>query len=304
MPDDRFIHPRAGRSHKITMLTDLEYRVWTQYLLCADDFGVMHCTAVAIQNANLHLARRPAKMIKRCLEALVSGGLVRRFEHQGQPYIFQPDWQRWQKVEYPRSTVNPAPMGADLEACDQGTRLLFVQHPGGKRKGRRATDSPNESAAIPIVVGAHSERACRIDSQDVPTTRAGARETAKANGYRLPAQAEGVQGEFPGDRWFVELKAAYPPSAVSDGHLTQTAFIDAVLSNGTPQSTFTVMMANLDIQKRGHQWRVKNMIPRLDRWLREGLWQQQHEEAPPSVLLTDKTAKTLEAAAAVKRLGR
>src|SRR5262245_15468920 len=81
----------------------------------------------------------------------------------------------------------------------------------------------------------------------------------------------------PLDRWFGELKAAYPPNAVSSGHLTEQAFVDAVLSKGTPDVTFTVMFANLEAQKRGQQWAQKRMIPRLDRWLRDGLWEQHHE---------------------------
>lgn len=102
----------------------------------------------------------------------------------------------------------------------------------------------------------------------------------------------------PMDVWFEDLKREYPPEAVSSGHLTMTAFMDAVVSQGTPLATFTVMMINLDNQKRGHQWRVKRMIPRLDRWLMDGLWEQQHEETPPSTLVTDKTVRTLTSAQA------
>ena len=94
----------------------------------------------------------------------------------------------------------------------------------------------------------------------------------------------GGQGETnpPMDEWFEDLKRAYPPQAVSSGHRTMTAFVDAVLSKGTPNVTFTVMLVNLENQKRGHQWRVKGMIPRLETWLRDGLWEQQHDEQPPA----------------------
>src|SRR3990167_2052181 len=107
-----------------------------------------------------------------------------------------------------------------------------------------------------------------------------------------------AESDPPCDVWLRELQAAYPPSAVSSGHLTEVAFLDAVRQFGTPDITFTVIMANLENQKSGHQWRVKGMIPRLDRWLREGLWQQTHEAAPVSQLVSERTARTLLSGAA------
>lgn len=183
MPADRLVHPRCGKSAKVSLLTDLEFRVWVQYLLAADDFGVMHATAVELQSRNLHLANRPAKMLLRCLDALVKVGLVHRFEHQKQPYIYQRDWQKWQKVEYPRGTDNPAPTGADLAACAESTRELFEKHPGGQRKVTKAKDAPNDSG--------HTSQ---IDSENVPPTRAGApaeRLTANGSGHRPSAQTHG-----------------------------------------------------------------------------------------------------------------
>ncbi len=68
----------------------------------------------------------------------------------------------------------------------------------------------------------------------------------------------------------------------------------AVLSQGTPAVTFTVMLGNLETQKNGHQWRVKRMIPRLDRWLKDGLWKQVHDEAPPAAeQVSARTARML-----------
>src|SRR6185503_2400025 len=117
MPVDRFLHPRAGKSTKVSMLTDLEYRVWTQYLLSADDFGVMRATALAFQSDNDHLANRRTKEVQRCIDQLVSCGLLRAFEHQGKPYLYQHDWQKWQKVDYPRATLQPKPPEDVLGTC-------------------------------------------------------------------------------------------------------------------------------------------------------------------------------------------
>lgn len=270
MPADRLLHPRAGRSHKVNLLTDLEYRVWTQYLLSADDFGVMHATSHALQNDNLHLAHRPAKVVTRCLEALIKSGLVRRFEHQGQPYVFQHDWQKWQKVEYPRATINPCPSGADLDVCDPATRDLFEKHPGGQRKVTKAKDVPSDS-----------ERASRIHPEGIPPTRAGApAERLTANGLRLSANGvEGGAGETapPFDEWFLEFQTAYPQSGRTVGPLAEQAYL-AVFprhSDMTPEVVRVMLLEAVEQQSQGDRWKrgyVKNMTA----WLRDGLYVQQH----------------------------
>jgi hypothetical protein len=41
MPQDRLRSPRGGHGRRTTSLSDFEFRVWDQYQLSADDFGVM-----------------------------------------------------------------------------------------------------------------------------------------------------------------------------------------------------------------------------------------------------------------------
>ncbi len=82
MPADRLLHARLGHSAKVSSLSDLEYRVWTTYVLAADDFGVMRAEAVAFQAAHDGLGGRPAKVIQRSIERLVKVGLVATFAHQ------------------------------------------------------------------------------------------------------------------------------------------------------------------------------------------------------------------------------
>jgi hypothetical protein len=289
VPDDRFLHSRAGHSVKVSGLGDFEYRVWTQYLLSADDFGVMRLSAVALQAENDALAERPAKAIEKALASLVSTGLLRQFEHQGRTYLFQHDWQHWQKVSYPRKTKQPKPCDDSLGICDEATVKLFALHPGGD--GRKFVKSQRDSGKVPGIV-----------SEELLTTRA--RVPAKrltANGERLVADGGRQRAEaVPAlDLWFEELLRDYPQNRISNGYLTQSAFSDQFDRDPRPpREVWEHMKSNLANHLRSHEWRVKGMAPKLDRWLREGLWRQVHEEVPMAVRVNDKTARTMASAAA------
>jgi uncharacterized protein YdaU (DUF1376 family) len=113
----------------------------------------------------------------------------------------------------------------------------------------------------------------------------------------------GLEETFAFDVAFERLKPAYPVNRVTSGHLTMTAFID-VLSKAPdgPNAAFARMEANLENQKRGHEWRVKGLIPKLQNWLTSGAWEQQHDEAAPvSEQVTAKTSRTMQAAADLMR---
>ena len=118
-------------------------------------------TAVAIQSRNDNLERRSARRVLKCLEAVVRSGLVKTFEHQGKTYLYQPDWQDWQKVRWPARTINPRP---PLDAATPATRLLFEVFPGGSK--------------VPL-------KSSRSTSGVLPPTR------EVANGTRLTANGNG-----------------------------------------------------------------------------------------------------------------
>jgi hypothetical protein len=272
MPADRFIHPKLGHSAKVSHLSDFDYRVWTQYLLSADDFGVMRASAVTLQADNDAIEARPVKAVERALQHIIDRGLVLEFAHQGKRFIFQPDWQKWQKVEYPRATDNPQLTAEALEQCDPATRELFGKHPGGngkKKTGAFPEDSPNVPQMIP---------------ESSPPTRAGApakRLTANANGYRLEADGGGDS-----DEQASQLMRAYPPQGAASIHAVTAALRDVL--RGQPAGSFDALLERLEGHKRSAKWQEQGgrFIPRLDRYLTSGT----HNQIMPSAEAVEREA--------------
>lgn len=149
MPDDRLFHKRLGHSVKVNSLTDFEELVWRAYILSADDFGVMRFSAIPLQADSDRMARKSAKTIQRALERIEQVQLIYTFEHQGRRYCFQGDWAEWQKIDYPRVTINPAP---PLDRLTPKTQELFAKHPGGwgrKNQQPLGERSTNEQETFP-----------------------------------------------------------------------------------------------------------------------------------------------------------
>ena len=156
MPADRVLHARLGHSAKVSSLSDLAFRVWTTYVLGADDFGVMRADAVAFQAAHDALRERPAEEVAASIERIVEVGLVSAFEHEGARYLYQADWQDFQRVRFPGRTPHPLPAEAMVS---WRTLHLWSAHPGGSRlpalpRGTAGTSAPlqkfSRSSSAPL----------------------------------------------------------------------------------------------------------------------------------------------------------
>ena len=206
MPADRLLHGRLGHSAKVSRLSDLEYRVWTTYVLAADDFGVMRAEAVAFQAAHDGLSGRPAKAVQRAVERLVQVGLVAVFTHQGSRYLYQADWQDFQRVRYPLRTMHPLPAEAAVSAK---TRHLWSVHPGGVRVpalpkacggtgAQSAEHAPNDSGTGPAGLPQDSRKVpARVPEDSLTCSEvfpSHARACQTANGLRLTANGSGESG--------------------------------------------------------------------------------------------------------------
>lgn len=172
MADSRILHRAAGDSEKVAALSDLEYRVWTQYVLAADDFGVMPASAIVIQAHNRNLRQRPTRAIQKALEAVIAAGLVLTFNHQGERYVWQPDWNDWQQIRYPRTTVWPLP--EDCNLATKATVKLFSHH-----SAKAQSDFGNESEMPPTPVRAGAQETLTQTPTPAQTPEGSLRETER-----------------------------------------------------------------------------------------------------------------------------
>jgi hypothetical protein len=134
MPTYRLIEKSAGTGERITSLSHLGFRVWMQYQLSADDFGVCPAEAVKLQGENLALQREPVKRVQAEIDRLVTIGLCGTFVDGSRRYIFQFDWQDYQKIKHPSKTALPMIPAELLAQCSPNTQALFGDH-SDKRNG-------------------------------------------------------------------------------------------------------------------------------------------------------------------------
>lgn len=291
MPADRLLHPKLGHSEKVGSLSDLEFRVWIAYQLASDDYGVMRQSAVTVQAADDALAKRQPRVVQAALVKLVTVGLLRMFDHQARRYVYQETWQDFQRVKHPRDTMQPAPPAIGLATCSTQTRKLFQNHPFIVAEGL-GKDFGNISETVPQPLSGNGSLACARTRE----TANGTRRTAHGSSEESPRETITP----PMDEWARELVNLYPPQAKCGPHLIEGPLFTVLVGDPPtldPWLSWDRLKAQLDAQKRSHQWRVKQMIPRLDKWLREGLYLQELPEHPVSTQVSEKTARSLSSAA-------
>lgn len=126
----RLIHREASTGDRSSGLSHLGFRVWIQYQLSADDFGVCPAAAAKLQGDNPTLLEEPAPRVQREIEHLITVGLVGVFLDAKRRYLYQTDWQDWQRIDYPTQTALPCIPAALLDKLSPKTRKLFVEkHP-------------------------------------------------------------------------------------------------------------------------------------------------------------------------------
>lgn len=170
MADARILHKRGANGQRVIGLDDLSFRVWVQYVLSADDYGVMRGTAAAICVDNERLGKEPPRRLSQAMRAVVESTLVQTFEHQSLLYWWQADWQDFQGVTYPRDTIHPAPPAEALALATIATRQLFsVHHLSSKERAAVLKEyRRNKSASFPgTILGTDTESVLETDTGTV-----------------------------------------------------------------------------------------------------------------------------------------
>lgn len=141
MPMERLLGPRVGIGHKIEQLSAVEYRVWTIYLLSADDYGVMPALAAKIQGTDRWCSKQAASTITKALERAIEIKLLRAFDVDGDRFVCSLNWQKHQHIRRPRKTILPIPPADILAECEPETRALFTS--------RNDSGEPPQSSGSP-----------------------------------------------------------------------------------------------------------------------------------------------------------
>lgn len=143
----------------------------------------------------------------------------------------------------------------------------------------------------------------RCTNADVTLSTATTSVSAAASAPASPKPKEQVsdspsrEGHF--DRWLHDVQnGLYPAHRVTRGYSTMTAFVDAMEGfPGGPEAAWQVFQDTLDANVHSHEWRVKGMVPRLEKYLRDGLWQNPlPADAPAAEQLSPRTMRMMESA--------
>jgi len=100
----------------------------------------------------------------------------------------------------------------------------------------------------------------------------------------------------PRDLWWLELLRRYPANRSQRSIMVEHQFCEIFDRDPRPDADiWAEMLEGLENALAGYEWRVKGMVPRMDRWLERKGWLERHEYAPVSTVVSEKTARNLTA---------
>lgn len=247
MPSYRLLHTNYRTGRRSRQLTELELITWIAYQQSADDFGVCPYSAKKLQGDDPWLGRRPTKMVQRCLETLIRVELVSTFDDDGIPYLYDPEWQDWQRIKWPSATTYPIIPDPLLEKCSTKTKELFSLH--ARARDANAKADANASGSEGDARGNHPIKALLTEHQRLFESVYGskpARYTAKDAKHAKDLLA--AHGEDKCKSLMEAFFASRDPFIAGSGHAL------GVLANGTVQNKLIAEMSGRKTMNDGRDW--------------------------------------------------
>lgn len=151
MAQHRLIHRKVATGERSSGLSHLGFRVWVQYMLSADDYGVCPAEATKLQGDNPTLAKETQKRVQAEIENLIAVKLCGVFMDGSRRYLYQPDWQDWQKIQWPTESSYPLIPSKELCECSSSTYELVA-----KKYKKTHKELPEHSRARNANANAHA----------------------------------------------------------------------------------------------------------------------------------------------------
>jgi hypothetical protein len=201
------------------------------------------------------------------------------------------------------------------DVVDGGWRVHdYLEHNRSAEKVRGIKTDRREAGARGGEASGEARREARLKQSAAANAKQVANPSvavAAADGVAVAAVVEGGSGETTPskpigarDVWFRELYAAYPPNRRMRGRLVEEAFNEIFAHDPRPdESVWSDMWMSLQSAIAGYEWRVKGMVPAMDKWLTKDRCFQRFEPAPVSAIVSDKTARALTSAEAFIKAG-
>jgi hypothetical protein len=267
VPNYRLLHANYRTGRKSKQLTELELIVWLAYLESADDYGVCPASPRKLQGDDPWLAKRPARLVQRCVEHLIALGLVQTFTEDGDVYLCQPDWQDYQKIRYPSDTTFPAPPVDVLARFSAKTRALYAER--FARNGANISETFTRNGS---------------GDSDLPTAKAKASANASEDLSLTERSSDCTE-----EAGFEEFWQAYPKKRAKDAALKAWRKLK-------PDNALRArILLAIDEQKHCTDWLKDGgqFIPYPASWLNAGEWKNEPMDETPH--LSEKTTNNLRA---------
>lgn len=264
MPEDRLFHPRLKNSSKVSSLLYLERCVWEDMLLGADDYGVLPNRPARLRGDNLaFLNRETDETIRAAIAAVVAAELVLPFEHQGQPYLCDPRWQDFQKIERPRRTYYPIPEPAALGRCTPATIVLFASHHPAASSFSFPELFRNARRELSKSAGGRSQKHCRLTANGKRLTANG--KTEEGSGEESSRGVVVAGFEWFWSTWPKDRRKAKGQAVAEWQRLKPSPDLERQI------------IAAVDVQKGWPDWRKEGgrYIPYPHRWLKGRRWEDE-----------------------------